>query len=95
MVREARIAKADVMHWGDCDVPIAAAAQEEVGTQTEFMTECLYCNKHTPHPSADLPVYCEECFHRLRLEGYSDPLADVALVHWIYWGMHLEGLTPE
>ena len=55
---------------------------------------CLRCGcRHGP--DSRLPVYCTECFDHLHMYGYSDPTEDLAVVHYVYWGQQLEGLSDE
>ena len=55
---------------------------------------CLRCGC-CRDAEASLPVYCKECFKHSMLYGYSDPTEDIALVHFVYWGRHLPGISEE
>ena len=42
-----------------------------------------------------LPVFCEECFKYLSMEGHDDPTQDVSLLYFVWWGKHKYGLSRE
>ena len=56
---------------------------------------CLCCDSEDVAPAPELPLYCSACYNRLLLEGHEDPTEDVALVHFLWSGKQLEGLTDE
>ena len=57
--------------------------------------KCLACDSQAKLPAEELPVYCQDCYPALILEGYLDPTEDVALVHYLWHGAHLPGIMEE
>ena len=55
---------------------------------------CIWCGCREGVEAA-LPVYCKDCYHHSLVYGYSNPTEDIALVHFVYWGRHLPGISEE
>ena len=41
----------------------------------------------------ELLVYCHLCYRYLLVEGAADVTLDVALLHFLWWGQHMGGLS--
>ena len=44
---------------------------------------------------ASVPVYCQDCYNHLLVEGAADVTLDVALMHFLWWGRHMDGLSEH
>ena len=40
-------------------------------------------------------MYCSSCYKWLLIEGYQDPIEDLALVYFLWHGRHLQGVGNE
>ena len=40
-------------------------------------------------------MLCSHCYLDCELKGFSDPLEDVELLHYLHYHVHKPGLSPE
>ena len=86
MGRLARKLGADIIEWANSDT---IANVDNV----ELIEACWVCGKFRDEPAESLPMLCSECFHELRIKGFSDPTEDIALLNFLYNHSHLDWLS--
>ena len=54
---------------------------------------CLAWDTTQDDAATDLALLCKNCYAKYEIEGYDDPVQDIALLHFLYHNQHKPGVS--